>query len=104
MDYSSLGGRIRDARRARNWTQAELARRIGCSVSFIGHIERGSRIASVGTLSLICDTLEVSTDYVLGKQNASFLMLTSEEYADLKGALSCAQTILLRSRQREKLI
>ena len=42
-----------------------LAREIGVSTSFIGHIERGSRVPSVETLWRICQALECSMDFVV---------------------------------------
>ena len=39
--------------------------KIGISISFIGHIERGSRTTSLATLVAICNTLEVSPEHLL---------------------------------------
>ena len=50
MDYESLGSHVRRARKAAGMTQYELAERLGISTSFLGHIERGSRKASLETL------------------------------------------------------
>jgi len=40
MDYKSLGMRIRKRRKAMRMTQEELAKKLGLSLSFLGHIER----------------------------------------------------------------
>ena len=53
LDYLSLGQRIRKKRRERHWTQAQLARAVGLSVSFMGHVERGTRKASLESLVAI---------------------------------------------------
>ncbi|MEA5069461.1 MAG: helix-turn-helix transcriptional regulator, partial [Christensenellaceae bacterium] len=50
MDYRSLGMRIRKQRKNLHLTQEELAERAGISLSFLGHIERGTRKASLETL------------------------------------------------------
>lgn len=50
VDYVALGQRIRSHRCALHLTQEELAERVGISASFLGHIERGSRVLSVETL------------------------------------------------------
>ena len=68
MDYYALGQRIRYVRRTRDITQAQLAELVGCSVSFIGHIERGTRVLSVETLFLICNSLQISADFLLQVQ------------------------------------
>lgn len=65
MDYVSLGRRIYQKRRELHWTQTQLARKVGLSVSFLGHIERGSRKASLESLIAICNALNVSPNYLL---------------------------------------
>ena len=66
MDYANLGKRVRARRMKLNWTQERLAQEIGVSTSFIGHIERGSRKASIDTLVLLANAMQVSTDELLG--------------------------------------
>ena len=65
MDYESLGMRIRRARKAAGMTQADLAEKLGISTSFLGHIERGTRKASLETVVGIANALNVSTDLLL---------------------------------------
>lgn len=65
MDYVDLGNRIRRKRKQLGWTQDTLAAKIGVSTSFVGHIERASRTASLETLVQIANALEVSVDYLL---------------------------------------
>lgn len=65
MDYADLGHRVRKQRTSLGWTQEQLAKRIGVSTSFVGHVERGSRKASLETLVSLANTLEVSLDYLL---------------------------------------
>jgi len=66
MDYVDLGKRVRKRRAELNWTQERLAQEIGVSTSFIGHIERGSRKASIDTLVMLANAMQVSTDELLG--------------------------------------
>ena len=65
MDYVDLGRRVRKQRKIRGWTQEMLAEKIGVSTSFIGHVERGTRKASLETLVALANTLEISVDYLL---------------------------------------
>jgi len=65
VDYKKMGMRIRRRRREKGWTQGELAKMCGVSMSFIGHIERGSRIMSMDTFIKLCDVLDVSADGLL---------------------------------------
>jgi len=65
MDYAELGKRIRHYRRQRRMTQEQLASSIGLCTSFIGHIERGSRKASLETVVELCRVLHVSPNDLL---------------------------------------
>lgn len=65
MDYVDLGSRIRKKRLQLGWTQEALAKAIGVSTSFVGHLERGSRKASLETLVAAANALNVSLDYLL---------------------------------------
>ena len=65
MDYVDLGKRVRARRTELNWTQERLAQEIGVSTSFIGHIERGSRKASLETIVSLCNMLKVSPQILL---------------------------------------
>lgn len=65
IDYKDIGQRIRDIRRNKGLTQGELAEQLGISTSFVGHIERGGRVASLETLIAICNTLKVNPQYLL---------------------------------------
>ena len=65
IDYTAMGGRIRNARQSLGLSQLELAEQCGLSVSFLGHIERGSRKMSLETLVSVCEALNLSADYLL---------------------------------------
>lgn len=66
MDYAKMGKRVRARRRAQDITQERLAELAGVSTSFIGHIERGSRVLSVETLHRICIAMGASADDLMG--------------------------------------
>lgn len=65
MDYAGLGRRIRAERTRHGWTQGGLAEVCNVSTSFIGHVERGTRKASMETVLCISDQLGVSMDYLV---------------------------------------
>ena len=65
MNYTDLGHKVRILRRARRITQEELATQVGISASFLGHIERGTRVLSLDTLLALCDTLGVTPNDLL---------------------------------------
>lgn len=66
MDYEAMGTRIRKRRRWMEMTQEQLAALVGVSTSFIGHIERGSRVPAIGTLYAISRALETTMDWIVG--------------------------------------
>jgi transcriptional regulator with XRE-family HTH domain len=65
MDYVAFGRQIRRYRQKMNLTQEHLAEKADISASFLGHIERGSRKASLETLINIANSLNVGTDKLL---------------------------------------
>lgn len=65
LDYEKIGMRIRQLRKARGWSQEVLAKKCGISMSFLGHIERGSRIMSMETFASICLALDTNADGLL---------------------------------------
>ncbi len=76
LDYRKIGMRIRQVRKAKGWSQGELAKKCGISMSFLGHIERGSRIMSMETFANICGALETGADELLwGVANPSDVVL-----------------------------
>ena len=66
MLYTEMGKRIRERRMEKGYTQDQLAERAGVSLSFMGHIERGTRKLSVETLIALCSVLNCSADELLG--------------------------------------
>lgn len=64
-DYGSIGNRIRQARKEKSWSQKTLAEKCGISPSFMGHIERGSRIMSLDTFVNLCEALGADADELL---------------------------------------
>lgn len=65
LDYGKMGMRIRQVRKAKGWSQEQLAKNCGISMSFLGHIERGTRIMSLETFASICLALDVRADGLL---------------------------------------
>ena len=65
MDYKLMGQRIREHRKKKGLTQEQLAELIDISPSFMGHIERGSRISSLDTVMRLCEVLEVMPNELL---------------------------------------
>ncbi len=76
FDYGKMGMRIRQVRKARGWSQDKLAKKCGISMSFLGHIERGTRVMSMETFVSICEALDAGADELLwGVANPSYAVL-----------------------------
>lgn len=65
IDYIGIGNRVREKRRELKLTQEALAERVGISTSFIGHIERAEKVASVETMMKIAYAMDTTLDYLV---------------------------------------
>ncbi len=65
LDYQKIGSKIRAARLNKGWSQDKLPEKCNVSLSFMGHIERETRIMSLETFVSLCNELEISADHIL---------------------------------------
>ncbi len=65
LDYQKIGSKIRAARLEKGWSQDKLSEKCNISLSFMGHIERGTRIMSLETFVSLGNELEISADHIL---------------------------------------
>lgn len=65
LDYDKIGQRIRQVRKVKGLSQGTLAQQCNISMSFLGHIERGSRVMSMETFVAICGALDIGADGLL---------------------------------------
>ena len=63
----SFGKRLREARIQQNKTQQEMADLIGVALQSYQRYEQGDREPSLSTLVALANTLDVSTDDLLGR-------------------------------------
>jgi transcriptional regulator with XRE-family HTH domain len=72
LDLYQLGRRIAASRELRDLTQQQLADRADLTQATIARIEKGRKPGvHVQTLVAIADVLDVSTDYLLGRDKAT---------------------------------
>lgn len=62
-----FGKRLRDARMMRDMTQQALADAVGVALRTYQCYEQGTRQPSLSLVNAFCDTLGVSADYLLGR-------------------------------------
>lgn len=65
MMYQKFGERVKRQRLLAQLTQEKLAQMAGISLSFLGHIERGTRKASLDTVVKLSNALKVSPNFLL---------------------------------------
>ena len=106
LDYTVIGKRIRELRKAKGWTQEYLAERSGTEPSNISHIERAATKLSLPTLVAIANALEVSLDEIVYSNlvksahisaahiNELLADCTAEELLGLTEILKAAKAVL----------
>lgn len=73
---NKLGNRITDLRKAKNWSQSDLAAKVGVSYAQIGRYETKDAQPPAAVLKKIADALDTTVDFLLNgntedKANAS---------------------------------
>lgn len=65
MDTIEMGKRIQKARKAKGWSQEQLAEKVDLSAVYIGMLERGEKTPSLEAFVAIVNALETSADVLL---------------------------------------
>lgn len=71
--------KLKSLRELRNWSQDELAKRLGVSRSTIGNYEQGIREPKFEDLEAIADVFNVPMSYLLYKKSSLTMELTDYE-------------------------
>jgi transcriptional regulator with XRE-family HTH domain len=67
----SIGERITQLRKAKNWSQDDLAKEIESSRVMIGKYERGDNSPSIEVLAKLAKAFNVSLDFLIGEGELS---------------------------------
>lgn len=65
MNYYEIGQRIRKFRKAYNFSQEQLAEKVGISTTHMSHIETGNTKLSLPVFAKIANALSIQTDELL---------------------------------------
>ena len=65
---SGFPDNLKRAREIKGLSQTELAKRSGLQPSAVSHFETGRRAPSFDNLKRLADTLEVTTDFLIGRE------------------------------------
>jgi transcriptional regulator with XRE-family HTH domain len=91
LSHKEIGARLRELRKARDMTQAELAKVLGTQQTAISQVEIGHRGLTVQQVVKLAKALKVSTDAILGPTNGASDVLPKD------------RKLIRRLRQIEKL-
>ncbi len=81
-----VGNRIRELRKAKGWTQEQLAEAAGLHYSYIGGVERGDRNISLETLEKIMNGLQVTAEEIFKfKEDAEYKRALDEHMTLISG-------------------
>ena len=58
--------KIREARRAKGWSQQKVADILGVTRACFSNYEQGTREPTIALLKAICGILDISADYLIG--------------------------------------
>jgi len=79
-----IGKTITELRKAKGWSQNDLASKIDIPQVMVGKYERDDATPSIDVAKRIADAFEVSLDYLVGEgQNASFDKKTLKRIQEL---------------------
>ncbi len=85
LEVESVGDRVKLVRKARDYTQEELAEEIGCSRNTIGMIERGTVRPGEEITERLCDRLWINRNWLLTGQGPMERTELTPFYELLKG-------------------
>lgn len=71
--------RIKDLRIKKNFSQQRLADLIDVNKQTISQYERGVRFPTKENLEALCDVFNVSSDYLLGRDDVTAILLSQRE-------------------------
>lgn len=87
MDTNTLSSNIRSARLRANLSQAELAKILSKSQTTVAAWETGRSQPDASTIVRLCDTLNVSSDYLLGLTNSNSIIKEKTVYDEILNAI-----------------
>lgn len=76
---ANFATRLRSLRLDRDLTQQQLADKVGMSPSVIAMYEAGKRTPSVEYLEALTDFFNVDVDYILGRSNYTYRLLSENQ-------------------------
>ena len=103
MDLT-FGGKIKEARKAKNLTQKQLAEKIGAKHNSVSDWENNKNKPDPDTIELLCGVLDITPNYLLSLETVEFspvekLLIKKYRYLDPHGQ-DMVDTILVKEYER----
>lgn len=93
LDFSQ---RLKQLRRDRHLTQAQVAKRIGVTAAMVSSYETDIRLPSYEVMVRLADLFGVTVDYLLCRQDKRFLDIS--DLSEEEAALVCGMVELLKKK------
>lgn len=94
VDFSQ---RLKQLRKDKHMTQAQVAKRIGVTASMVSSYETDIRLPSYEVMVRIADLFGVTVDYLLCRQNKRFLDISDLD--DTEAAIVCDMVEILKKKK-----
>ena len=95
MDYYAIGQRIRKIRKAKGWSQEQLAECADISVTHMSHIETGNTKLSLEVFADIAAALEARADELLFGEREVLREQAVDEITALLGTCSAKEICVI---------
>jgi transcriptional regulator with XRE-family HTH domain len=97
----SVGSRIRELRKAKGWTQEQLAEAASLHYSYIGGVERGDRNISLETLEKIIAAFQIPAEEIFHFEDNTDRRKALDEHMTLISGRSIEEIAALTKINRE---
>lgn len=91
-----FGNRVKTLRKKNNYTQSQLAERLGVTKSVISAYETGLRMPSYDILISLARVFKVSTDFLLGVEQKEGIDLSGLTEAEINAILNLIKVMRQR--------
>lgn len=93
----TIGQKILNMRKARGWSQEELAERVGVSRQAVSRWESNSAKPDADKILAICDLFAVSADYILRDEQEKQLLSVKDDPSERKFTSSQNEALVMES-------
>lgn len=93
VDFSQ---RLKQLRKDKHWTQAQVAKKIGVTASMVSSYETDIRLPSYEVMIRIADIFGVTVDYLLCREDKRFLDIS--QLNSNEAAVVCSLVELLKNK------